>query len=263
MDIPVKGVIIDRVRLLEDMRASSGAETICDSVIDVSRCDEGYTVRCTGGEFSCRYLVGADGGFSIVRKRFFVSTVGLRSAVVNNLVKGDSDTDVLEFQVSTKYPGAYRWDFPSKDGFRSIGYEIGTDDIPEADESGFRYIVCGRADAIADGNCCLVGDAALMNNPICYSGIGAALLSGKKAAESIAEDNLAHYAKWKNGNILFDRHFMEAAVTFRAWGEEEYADAVKPFRKGYSVWRGVYAVLRRPKWANIYISIWQAFRKCW
>ena len=56
---------------------------------------------------------------------------------------------------------------------------------------------------------------------------------------------------------------MEAAVTFRTWGEEEYADAVKPFRKGYSVWRGVYAVLRRPKWANIYISIWQTFRKCW
>jgi flavin-dependent dehydrogenase len=103
----------------------------------------------------------------------------------------------------------------------------------------------------------------MLANPLCYGGIGAALLSGRKAAEGIARGDLSGYAAWVRKDRMFDPHFMDALETFKGWDEKDYADAVKPFRKGYSLIRGAYAMLRRPRWANVYMSIWMAFRKGW
>ena len=263
MDIPVNGAVIDRVAMLDYLRSNSGAEFVRDSVVSVK--DEGgsFLVRCTGEEYRCRYLIGADGAFSVVRRDVFGTSPEVRFATVNNLVTGRSDSEVLEFRVSTQYPGAYRWDFPSKDGLRSVGYVVGTDDVSPYVERGIRFIVCGRDRSVVKGNCLIIGDAAMLVNPICYGGIGAAMMSARKAAEAIASGDLGSYQRWVRKDVMFDHHFMDALETFRGWNEKDYEDAVKPFRKGYSVLRGVYAILRRPRWANLYMSIWMAFRKGW
>ena len=263
IDIPVDGMIIDRLALLSRMKQDSGAEFVKGSVTDVREADGGYIVTCSGQEYFCRYLIGADGAFSIVRKRLFGTGPDVRFAAVNNLVSGDSGDGALGFEVSERYPGAYRWDFPSKDGLRSIGYAVGTDDIQEYKERGIRFIVTVRQKDAVRGNCCLVGDAAMLINPVCYGGIGAALLSGRKAAECVAKGDLSAYRKWIRTDRMFDSHFMDAYETFMTWGPDEYADAVKPFRKGYSILRGAYAMMRRPRWANVYMSIWVAFRRGW
>ena len=263
IDIPVKGHIIDRERLLADLRDGADADIVNDSVIDVERISEGYLVTTREEQYRCRYLIGADGAFSLVRKRVFGHSPLDKVAVVNNIVETDSGPDLLCFEVSSKYPGMYRWDFPSKDGRRSIGYACGTDDIEDHIEQGIRFIATGRNGPVVKERCCLIGDAAVLTNPLCYGGIGAALISGRKAAECILKDDLTPYGRWVDHDRMFDHHFMEAQATFKGWSEEDFADAVRPFRKGYSLLRGGYAIIRRPKWANVYTSIWVAFRRCW
>ncbi|MBE6524210.1 MAG: NAD(P)/FAD-dependent oxidoreductase [Thermoplasmata archaeon] len=263
IDIPVKGHIIDRERLLEDLRKGTDAVVVRDSIIAVYRTPEGFRAVSGREEYHCRHLVGADGVFSVVRKAFFGYGPQVRFAAVNNIVEGDSDTDVLRFEISSKYPGAYRWDFPSKDGRRSIGYENGMDDVSPVVEKGIRFIAAGREGPVTNGRCCIIGDAALLPNPLCYGGIGVALQSGRRAAECIANDDLRPYERWLQKNIMFDPHFLKALETYRGFTEEEMADAMKPFRNGYSVPRGAYAILRRPKWANVYMAVWVAFGRGW
>jgi digeranylgeranylglycerophospholipid reductase len=263
INIPVEGHIIDRNGLLRAMREESGAEFVQGCVIGVKEAQDGFIVTSTAGEFRCRYLIGADGAFSVVRKGMFGTSPEIRFPAVNNLVEGDSETTVLGFEVSTRYHGAYRWDFPGKQGLRSVGYECGTDDIPDHVERGIRFIVAGSDRTVVKGNCCLVGDAAMLINPICYGGIRAALLSGRKAAEAISSGDLSSYQAWVRKDVMFDRHFLDALMDFRSWEEADYLDSVRPFKGGYSLLRGFYAILRRPRWANVYMSVWMAFRKGW
>lgn len=260
-----KGAIIDRVKLLSMMRESCGAKMIQTSVKSVIEADGGYLAVTEDEEYHCRYLIGADGAFSVVRKSFFGYGPEVKMAAVNNLVKGNSDTSEIRFIVSPQYPGSYRWDFPSKDGLRSVGYIQGTDEVSEYAERGIRFIVTGTNRNVVKGNCCIVGDAALLANPLCYGGIGAALLSGRKAAEGIAKGDLTGYQRWVGKDLMFDPHYMKAYNTFKEWNQSEFDDAVVPFRKGSTMllMRGAYAILRRPKWANVYTSIWMGFKHCW
>ena len=263
IDVPVEGHIIDRVRLLSDLRGGSDATFIKGIAESIRKDGQTYVVTCGGEEYRCRYLVGADGVFSAVRRDLFGYGPKLRFAAVNNIVEGDADTTVLHFIVSDRYPGAYRWDFPGKDGCRSVGYVNGTDDVTEYLEQGKRFIAVGRdGPAVKDG-CCLVGDAAVLTNPVCSGGIGVALISGRKAAECIAKGDLSPYQRWVDRDRSFNPHFMKAQETFREWDADDYVDSVRPFRKGYSLFRGALAIFRRPKWANVYMSVWVAFRRGW
>ena len=265
ISVRVKGRIIDRERLLEAMRAESGAEIVGGSVISVRADGDGYTAVTDSGEYRCRYLIGADGAFSVVRKCIFGHGPEVRMAAVNNIVRADGDPGTIRFTVRPEYKGLYSWDFPSKDGFRSVGYTLGDGDVADYEERGIRFIVTGSARTVVRDRCCIVGDAAFLANPLCYGGIGAALLSGRKAAEAIAGGDPGRYQAWASRAPMLDRHYMDAYRTVRAWAPEDYRDAVVPFRggSGLILLRGAYAMVRRPRWANLYMAIWMGFKFGW
>ncbi len=263
IDWSVKGAIIDRVDLLEELKDGSDAQFIKESVIDVRGSDDGYIVQGVNDQYRCRYLIGADGVFSIVRKRMFGTEPRFCFPCVNNIVVGEGEKDVLRFTISPQYPGCYRWDFPAKDRYRSIGYSDGTDHVDGYVDRGKRYIAVGKSEKAVKDNCCIIGDAAILANPICFGGIGAALISGRKVAERIAKGDLSGYQSWLNRDRMFDHHFLDALVEFRTWNDEDYCDAIEPLRKGASIPRGFLAIVRRPKWANVYMSIWVAFNRGW
>ncbi len=261
--VPSEGHIIDRERLLSSLREGSDSDYVRGSVRHVRAEDEGFTVECEDEVYRCRYLIGADGVFSVVRKDIFGYSSKERFAIINNIVSGNGDERVLGFEISPIYPGGYRWDFPSKDGKRSVGYVKGTGNVEDCLERGTRFVAIGRNGPVVEGHCCLVGDAAVLINPVCFAGIGAALLSGRKAAECIAAGNLRGYQKWVGRDRMFNEHIMRAHDTFKEWSVEDYADSMRPFRKGYSLMRGAYAMMRRPRWANVYMSIWVSFNRGW
>ncbi len=262
IDIGSKGYIIDRNEMLGDLRSKCDAEFVRGTATGVSTEDGMYVIRTGGEDIRCRYLIGADGAHSVVRRDVFGSEPSEMMPIVNNIVAGDCEP-VLNFIVDERYAGGYKWVFPSKEGLISTGYPKGTDDVDGVLSVGARHMPIGRLPSVADGRCCLIGDAASLANPLCFGGIGAALLSGRKAAECIASDDLGPYSRWVLKDIMFDRHFMDAHTKFIGWNNEDISEAMRPFRGGYSILRGLLAMIRNPRWANVYFSCWIGFRRGW
>lgn len=261
--IPVEGSIVDRRAMLSSMRGMCDAEIVRGTAVSVRRTDGGYEVDTSSGDtFACRFLVGADGAHSTVRRDMFGRGLVEYLPIVNNIVPGDSD-GVLRFEVAARYGGGYGWRFPSAPGTLSVGYPKGRGSVENAVSSGARDMPIGRMDRRVDGRCLLVGDAGCMPNQLCFGGIGAAIVSGYKAAEAILSDRPERYDRWASGWIMTDRHFLDAHRSFAGWSDDDIAEAMRPFRKGYSIPRGLAAMLRHPRWANIYMSCWIGFSRGW
>jgi len=129
---------------------------------------------------------------------------------------------------------------------------------------GCRHIPIGRVQKVTDGvGCYLVGDAAGLPNPLCYGGIGAALVSAKAAAEAASNKNPVSYARFIERDPMFDRRFMDVHRMTAACGKAEAEDLLAPFRNGYSLPRGMLAMLRRPKYARAYFGMWRGFKVGW
>ncbi len=266
IDVPVKGRIVDRPGMLREIKGACDAEFIQGSVVAVDRDAEDHILSMSdGGIIRCRYLIGADGAHSVVRRDVFHMGPTERIPVINCIAEGDG-SDVLAFTVEGRFSGVYSWHFPSSPGRVSIGFPKGCDDphsIPGLIQWGARDLPFGVLERVVDGNCMLVGDAACLANPLCYGGIGAAMLSGKEAAGYILKGKPEGYQDWVSRNPMFDRRFMDAHEKFTSWSDAEIEDAMVPFRGGYYLVRGMYAMIRRPRWASVYMAIYMGLKHGW
>ena len=261
IDIPVKGNIVDRPTMLRGIRGLCDAEFLRGTATLVRKENERFLVDSTIGPIQCRYLIGADGAHSVVRRDLF-GTRPEMIPVVNNLLPGDGGS-VLVFSVGESYDGLYGWRFPSRDGMVSVGSPKGVP-VPEGTVStGARHLPFGGVPEAVRGNAVLVGDAAGLANALCYGGIGMAMLSGRIAAEAVRKGDLGRYAGWVRRSPHTNRHIMEAHRQFREWTDEDIEIAMGPFRNGYSLWRGFVAILRHPRYANVYFATWTAFKLGW
>ncbi len=260
IDIGVEGAIVDRPSMLESMRSASSATLVRATVSSVAETDGGFEVSAGGEVYRCRYLIGADGAHSIVRGSVFGTGPEEQVPVVTEVVPGDF-RGILGFEIGGGLGGAYTWRFSSSPGYECRGGVRGMYS-PEGVALG-RHIPIGRVPEVVRGNAVLIGDAACLANPLSFGGIGAALLSGRKAAEAVKAGDLRSYARWVERSRMFDRRFMDVHVAFSRMDDEEIADAMYPFRRGYSLARGVAAMIRRPRLAGMYMGCWLGFRYGW
>lgn len=258
--VPVKGSVVDRPEMLMRLRSSCGAETVRATVRSVREEDGGYVLDTTAGEVRCRHLIGADGAHSVVRRDLFGSVPEM-IPVVNNIVAGEGRD--LAFAVGEDFDGLYRWRFPSKPGTVSVGSPKGAPRPEGTIVTGARDLPFGGVPQVVKGGAYLVGDAAAMANALCYGGIGLAMLSGRKAAESIRSGRPSSYGRWYRRCIYTNPHFMEAHRQFRTWTDEDIVRAMEPFRGGYSIPRGLKGIIRHPAYANVYFATWMAFKVGW
>ena len=263
ISIPVDGSIVDRNAMMTDLRSRSNAEFVRTTVLSVRREGDGFIVETNSGQYRCRYLVGADGACSVVRRDIFGYKPEKVIPIINNIVPGDGG-DVLRFIVSSKYSGGYKWEFPSSEGLMSVGYPKGTDYIVDPVSTGARNMPIGKPPSVVKDNCCIIGDAACLANPLCFGGIGTAMLSARKAIRAMNRGTPQEYDRWVRKDRMFSDRFMRAHRTFVEWDDEDIADAMEPFRgKQYSVFRGLISILRRPRWGNVYLCCWAGFSKGW
>ena len=261
--IKTRGYIIDRPAFLADLRKrceGRGVSFIKGSVFDVSY-DGKYTVRTTSGEsFSSDWLIGADGCCSIVRKCMFGTSPKEKVPATECIIEGKID-DELRIRLCPDGSGTYTWSFPR-------GEHIGTGGMKGYHEDcalmeGSRFIPIGGVGDIVKDRALLIGDAAAMANPVSFGGLKAALISGKKASESVLSNDPNRLQRWWNSSILSDRRFMQFNETLKTWTVDEMNDAVRPFRHGGIYLPGIWACITRPKNIHMYFGCLFAFMHGW
>ena len=261
--IRARGSVVDRAGMLREILSRSEAKVIRAALRSVSRIPEGgFEAETTAGKIVCDILIGADGAHSTVRKCLFGTRPEMMLPIVNTLVPGDSD-GTLRFFLEAGHGGCYSWDFPSAAGMKSVGFRKGLGTVPDGSEHGARCIPAGRVPRAAEKGCILAGDAAGLPNPLSYGGIGAALVSGKKAAEAACSGNWQRYDSWIDRELMFDRRFMDAHKRFSAWTENEMKEAIGPLSGNATVFKGLTAMIRHPKYARVYMACWLGFKVGW
>lgn len=239
IDSEIDGLIIDREKLISKLRESftvKGGEIGSGRIQKIRPFSDGFTIETSDDEYSCDYLVGADGAHSVVRRDVFHYEPIAYMKVVQYLTDNQKDNS-LRFRFDERYRGKYRWEFPS--GNRSkVGFPVGSDDPPgDAIDVHRRSIPIGHLDRIVNGQACLVGDAACQANPVTFSGIRNALMAGCMAAEAMVAGDLHKYQQMWDHSHLADLTFLNSYLLIRDQTNDGLRELVEPFRYGMSMTR--------------------------
>jgi len=165
-----------------------------------------WKVETKGGEiFFSKYLIGADGPFSIVREKIFKEKVELLPAI-EYLVELEKEVDTSAIKIyfdQEKFPLGYAWLFPKGRKIANIGLGGGKDlkeklnyfleEIVKKEFGNYRFLENrswvipwgGAKLKLFQDNAFLVGNAGGLIDPVFGGGINNAMVSGKIAAECI------------------------------------------------------------------------------
>lgn len=234
LNIPMRYRTVYRDRFDEHLAAQAqeaGAEVSFDTMLlDVERADPGFLVRTSGGSCRAKYLVGADGCMSTVRRKLFPEQLAesMCAIAVEHWYRVPHGITSLEFFVEPAIlDTGYVYVFPKDPGLLVIGiagigvekpravlerllelprYRALTGDAPVAAVHGAR-IPYRHLSRLRDGRLLLIGDAAGLNTPIIFAGIPIALQSGRLAGEALAAALAA------NSDAPLDRYTLDALRT--------------------------------------------------
>jgi geranylgeranyl reductase family protein len=214
LSIPMRYRTVYRNRFdehLAELARQAGAEVMLDTMLlEVTRTADGFAVRTSQGSCEAKYLVGADGCMSMVRRKLFPEQLpdSMCAIAVEHWYRMPHGISSLDFYVEPKVlDTGYAYVFP-KDaellviGIAGIGvekpravlerllalprYRALTGEVPVAAVHGAR-IPYRHLSRLRDGRLVLIGDAAGLNTPIIFAGLPIALLSGRMAGAAIAE----------------------------------------------------------------------------
>lgn len=266
IDMKIDGYVIDRPGFLGRLReesVSKGLTVVKGSVDHVIMMGEFVNVMMK--DFSvirCRYVIGADGAHSVVRKCCFGTKPQIMLPVEEWHSGKAAQDGIFSFEISHDYEGYYRWEFPYGPG-RCTGSVKGHA-VPELEGTrGIRVIPMGWVEQFVKKNVLLAGDAAGFANPMTAGGLRTALMSGKEAAEAILRNDPLSYDKWWRQSRMSDRRFMKVHEFISTSSDSELEEFSRHMTHRGLWTNGVHSVLCKPGKAWAYIGCLQALKFGW
>lgn len=262
----VEGLILDRPRFLAELheRAEQGGCHLRRGALEsVEMDDEDHVLRLRDGrEVRCRWLIGADGAFSRVRRDLFGSRPRGMMQVQRFLSEQPAPADGALIELGERYRGGYRWTFPSGDG-SNYGFPKGCDSPEEVLDKGGRHLPFGGVGELVRGRAMLLGDAAAQANPVCFAGLLPAFRGAKAVARAIVRDNPRIYSRWWERSLLSSPRFFATHERLRSWSDEDMRRAAHPFRRGVNPLSVTHALLTMPGNLPMYVGCLFTFQYAW
>lgn len=209
------GFMLDRPLFEKFLASQCRAEIkLATKIIDIELENDIWKVKTNKGEvFESKYLIGADGPLSIVRRKVFKEKVEILPAI-DYLVELEKEIDTKTLRMYFDYeklPNGYAWIFPKSKKTANIGLG-GEGNLGERfkdflertvkKEFGSYKILENKSGTISWGgakiklfkdNAFLTGDAGGLVDPIFGGGMSNAMISGRVAAKCILSDRADLY----------------------------------------------------------------------
>lgn len=210
-------------------------------------------IKTNEGLLQTKYLIGADGAHSSVRKDLSIPNPSICTAT-QYIIATEPEHGVIEFYYDEKYNGAYKWIFANGDTTK-IG--IPTEFLNKEKIEGniqqrqSRSIAFGGIPDIVKGNILLIGEAAGQTNTFTKGGIRPGMNAGKWAAEAIINDNPDEYRRKWFGSKFSSSLSIYAFERFKQMKNEELASHMNPFTKYHGIMSYIVLVLFYTKYLNL------------
>ena len=200
-------------------------------VTDIEKEGEIWRVKVQNGEeFKSRYLIGADGPASIVRRKVFQEKIAIYPCL-QYLVELEKEIDYQTIKLyfdQERFPSGYAWIFPKSKNTANIGLgskegknikaqlEDFMENTIKKELGSYHFLknisgmipLVEKPIRILKGSALLVGDAGGMTDPITGGGIGNAMIAGEQAAKSIISKDVDSYPSRVKFLSCFDKNLF-------------------------------------------------------
>ena len=223
------GYVLDRIKFEKFLAGRCRAKIqLKKRVVEIVREGDLWQIKTQDGEkFESKYLVGADGPVSLVRRKIFHEEVEIYPCL-QYLVELEKEVDCRTMKLyfdQERFPMGYAWFFPKSKNTANIGLGSGgrldlqaafkdfMDNTVKKNLGDYRFLknisgvipMAKKPIKLVKDNAFLVGDAGAMNDPITAGGIGNAMVAGEQAAKCILAKDIDSYPSKIESLSCFNR----------------------------------------------------------